>query len=268
MKHVINNRYVLSRAPEGLLAPWLDRPGRRPLAGIAGQDVAMQSSTVHQLIDAVGGALRGLAELLRRPVCRVAQPVSAPKWNSNVNAVEPLWLVVKFSNLAVSASASSFEIVPVADFPIPARPVTCLNQRCRKAPAKAFSSPSSRCKRTVPVSRPHCHRETIALTDGREIDHIRILFDYHFIRADSKTGPRAVPLGEAARANIAALPSGRESHAFLFPRYAEGRSQYSLVACWRAVCAGAKLGRLRLHHLRHTAASHAVTSGPIAGAGR
>ena len=75
MKHVINNRYVLSRAPEGLLAPWLDRPGRRPLAGIAGQDVAMQSSTVHQLIDAIGDALRGLAELLRRPVCRVAQPV-------------------------------------------------------------------------------------------------------------------------------------------------------------------------------------------------
>ena len=78
---------------------------------------------------------------------------------------------------------------------------------------------------------------------------------------DSKTGPRAVPLGEAARANIAALSGGRESHAYLFPRYAEGRGQYSLVACWRAVCADAKLGRLRLHDLRHTAASHAVMSG-------
>ena len=78
---------------------------------------------------------------------------------------------------------------------------------------------------------------------------------------DSKTGPRAVPLGEAARANIAALPGGRETHAYLFPRYAEGQGQYSLVACWRAVCADAKLGRLRLHDLRHTAASHAVMSG-------
>ena len=29
---------------------------------------------------------------------------------------------------------------------------------------------------------------------------------------DSKTGPRAVPLGEAARENIAALPGGHESH--------------------------------------------------------
>ena len=42
---------------------------------------------------------------------------------------------------------------------------------------------------------------------------------------------------------------------------AEGRGQYSLVACWRAVCADAKLGRLRLHDLRHTAASQAVMSG-------
>ena len=78
---------------------------------------------------------------------------------------------------------------------------------------------------------------------------------------DSKTDPRAVPLGEAGRANIAALPGGRESHAYLLPRYAEGRGQYSLVACWRAVCADAKLGRLRSHDLRHTAASHTVMSG-------
>ena len=40
---------------------------------------------------------------------------------------------------------------------------------------------------------------------------------------DSKTGPRAVPLGEAARARIAALPGARGPDAFLFPRYAEGR---------------------------------------------
>ena len=57
--------------------------------------------------------------------------------------------------------------------------------------------------------------------------------------ADSKTGPRA----------------------FLFPRYAEARGQSSLIACWRTVCADAKLGSLRLHDLRHTAASQAVMSG-------
>ena len=78
---------------------------------------------------------------------------------------------------------------------------------------------------------------------------------------DSKTGPRAVPFGEAARAHVAALPGVRDPDAFLFPRYAEGRGAYSLATCWRAVCADAKLGGLRLHDLRHTAASLAIMSG-------
>ncbi|MCY4559447.1 MAG: site-specific integrase [Chloroflexi bacterium] len=78
---------------------------------------------------------------------------------------------------------------------------------------------------------------------------------------DSKTCPRSVPLGEAARALIEALPGARDPDAFLFPRYAEARGQSSLIACWRAVCADAKLGSLRLHDLCHTAASQAVMAG-------
>ena len=78
---------------------------------------------------------------------------------------------------------------------------------------------------------------------------------------DSKTGPRSVPLGEAARTLIDALSGPRDSHAHLFPRHAEGRGLWILTNCWRAVCEDAKLGRLRLHDLRHTAASHAVMSG-------
>ena len=78
---------------------------------------------------------------------------------------------------------------------------------------------------------------------------------------DSKTGPRAVPLGEAARAHIAALPGTRDPDTFLFPHLAEGRGAYRLATCWRSVCANAALGRLRLHDLRHTAASHAIMSG-------
>ena len=78
---------------------------------------------------------------------------------------------------------------------------------------------------------------------------------------DSKTGPRAVPLGKAARAHVAALSGAGGPDAFLFPRHAEGRGAYSLAACWRAVCEDAKLGSLRLHDLRHTAASQAVMSG-------
>ena len=78
---------------------------------------------------------------------------------------------------------------------------------------------------------------------------------------DSKTGPRTVPLGAAARALIAALPGVRDPDAFLFPRHAEGRGIWVLTNCWRTACADAKLGRLRLHDLRHTAASQAVMSG-------
>ena len=70
-----------------------------------------------------------------------------------------------------------------------------------------------------------------------------------------------MPLGDAAWARIETLPGVRDSDAFLFPRYAEDRGQSSLIACWRAVCADAELGRLRLHDRRHTAASHAVMSG-------
>ena len=78
---------------------------------------------------------------------------------------------------------------------------------------------------------------------------------------DSKTGPRAVPLGEAARAHIAALPGARHPGAFVFLRYAKGGGTYSLATCWQMVCEDAKLGRLRLHDLRHTAASQAVMAG-------
>ena len=56
------------------------------------------------------------------------------------------------------------------------------------------------------------------------------------------------------------LPGVRDSDAFLFERLAEGRT-YSLAECWHTVRERAKLGRLRLHDLRHTVASHAVMSG-------
>ena len=77
----------------------------------------------------------------------------------------------------------------------------------------------------------------------------------------SKTGPRAVPLGEAARALVETLPGARDPDTFLFPRHAEGRGIWILTNCWRTACADAKLGRLRLHDLRHTAASQAVMAG-------
>ena len=53
----------------------------------------------------------------------------------------------------------------------------------------------------------------------------------------------------------------RKPEGFLFPSYAHGKGYYPLRDCWRAVCEDAKLGRLRLHDLRHTAASQAVMAG-------
>ncbi|MDE0174194.1 MAG: site-specific integrase [Defluviicoccus sp.] len=78
---------------------------------------------------------------------------------------------------------------------------------------------------------------------------------------DSKTGPRAVPLGEAARALIETLPGPGKPEAFLFPSFAHGKGYYPLRECWRTVCEDAGLGRLRLHDLRHTAASQAIMAG-------
>lgn len=78
---------------------------------------------------------------------------------------------------------------------------------------------------------------------------------------DSKTGPRSLPLGDAAQAHIAALPCAREADVLLFPRYAGARGAYSLTTCWRAFCTQAKLGRLHLRDLRHTAPSQAVLAG-------
>ena len=47
---------------------------------------------------------------------------------------------------------------------------------------------------------------------------------------DSKTGPRAVPLGETAWAHVTALSGARKADAFLFPRHAEGKGIWVLTA--------------------------------------
>ncbi len=47
----------------------------------------------------------------------------------------------------------------------------------------------------------------------------------------SKTGPRAVPLGETTRAHIDALPGTGKPDDILFPRYAKSRRQDNLITC-------------------------------------
>ena len=100
-----------------------------------------------------------------------------------------------------------------------------------------------------------CRRSEILDLRWRDID------DDALKLPDSKTGPRTVPLAAVARALIDTLPGPREPDAFLFPRFAGIKDPYRFLACWHAVRARASLGRLRLHDLRHTAASQAVMSG-------
>ena len=122
------------------------------------------------------------------------------------------------------------------------------------------------------VGRPSAPEAVRARQEARLVNRLqqhqdRPLRHLVFERRNAERTLRAVRLRDVVVAHrrcavhIGALPGARDPDAFLFPRYAEGRGAYSLATCWRAVCADAKLGRLRLHDLRHTAASQAVMSG-------
>jgi len=74
---------------------------------------------------------------------------------------------------------------------------------------------------------------------------------------DSKTGPRTVQLGTAARALIDALER-HPQRAHLFHREKTCQRLRSLAAYWSEVRVSAGLGNVRLHDLRHTFASHAA----------
>ena len=124
----------------------------------------------------------------------------------------------------------------------------------------------ARSKRTKPAGpRAVAVIRLLALT-GCRLGDVLILHwcdfgDNAITLPDSKTGPRSLPLGEAARTYIADLPGARDPDACLFPRYAHGLGAYGLAAAWRAVRGYAKFGKVRLHDVWSTAASHAVMSG-------
>ncbi len=81
-------------------------------------------------------------------------------------------------------------------------------------------------------------------------------FLYQHARSRDPTRGAASP--DRPQGHPAYLRSSRRGR---HPHYAEGGDAYSLRTCWRTVCEDAMLGRLRLHGLRHTAASQAVMAG-------
>jgi integrase len=75
---------------------------------------------------------------------------------------------------------------------------------------------------------------------------------------DSKTGPRAIWMGERARTIIAELP---RTSPFVFSIGDEAVPEHQLDKNWRAIRSMAGMPTLRLHDLRHGFASVAISSG-------
>ena len=82
--------------------------------------------------------------------------------------------------------------------------------------------------------------------------------DGHIFLRDSKTGPRTVWLSGAARAVLDAIP---RTSPWVFPAGEGPMSQTRQGSVWRRVRAEAGLKDVRLHDLRHSYASVAITSG-------
>jgi len=86
--------------------------------------------------------------------------------------------------------------------------------------------------------------------------------------ADSKTGQKAVPLNAGALEVLSGLPR-LESSEFVFPSHRGGGHYEGTPKVWKRIRAMAGLEDVRLHDLRHSFASVAVSGGaslPIIGA--
>ncbi len=85
---------------------------------------------------------------------------------------------------------------------------------------------------------------------------------------DSKTGARRIPLPQAARDVLTALPRPL-NNAYAVAGHVEGQHITDLQHPWRRIRERAGLDDVRIHDLRHTYASNAVSSGmPIQMVGR
>ena len=99
-----------------------------------------------------------------------------------------------------------------------------------------------------------CRRGEIVKLRWSEVDGDRLLL------ADSKTGPRSVPLNSRARNILERQP--RCGSPFVFPSPRDpSRPRGPHLGLWYRVRREAGIEDVRLHDLRHTHASHAVMNG-------
>ena len=99
-----------------------------------------------------------------------------------------------------------------------------------------------------------CRRGEIVGLCWTEVNEDRLIL------ADSKTGPRTVPLNTWARRVLERQP--REGSAFVFPSpFDPARPRSPDLGLWYRVRREAGIEDVRLHDLRHTHASHAVMNG-------
>ena len=99
-----------------------------------------------------------------------------------------------------------------------------------------------------------CRRSEIVGLRWSEVDRDRLVF------ADSKTGPRIVPLNTQARRILQRRPRGVSPFVFPSPRD-PARPRSRNLAFWYRARREAGIEDVRLHDLRHTHASHAVMNG-------
>lgn len=98
-----------------------------------------------------------------------------------------------------------------------------------------------------------CRYREILTLQWQDVKGCRLLL------RDSKTGPRTVWLGSAAREVIDSLPRHAKIP-WLFWNYQYRRPMRSIQHLWESILGQAGLGKLRIHDLRHTFASHAAMS--------
>ena len=104
----------------------------------------------------------------------------------------------------------------------------------------------------------------LLLTGCRKGEILRLRWsavqDDILVLADSKTGPRTVPLNTQARRILERQPRGPSSFVFPSPRDL-ARPRGPNLPLWYPVRREAGIEDVRLHDLRHTHASHAIMNG-------